>query len=60
MVRSLVGTMLYIDRKGGSLADFQDILNKPILASAPIWAPAIGLTLMQVNYPEGLWYEQKT
>lgn len=55
MVRALVGTMLYLDRRGYSLADFQELLDKPILASAPMWSPAIGLTLVEVNYPSGLW-----
>lgn len=55
MVRALVGTMLYIDRKGGSLEDFQQLLQKPVVASAPSWASAIGLTLMEVSYPDGLW-----
>lgn len=55
MVRALVGTMLYLDRRGRGIEDFCALLHKPMLASAPMWAPAIGLTLVAVKYPPELW-----
>ena len=54
MVRNLVGTMLYLDRTKGSLADFRDILAARDRQRARATAPAHGLYLYRVGYPAAL------
>lgn len=54
MVRNLVGTMLYLERHGGQPADFEGIFNALDRGAAKGTAPAHGLYLYRVEYPEAL------
>ena len=53
MVRGLVSTMLKLARGSMSRQQFEDILNGGRQASADFSAPAGGLFLSSVIYPEG-------
>ena len=55
MVRGLVGTMLRVARGSTSLNEFAALLSGGDPSSADFSAPAKGLFLMQVTYPEGLF-----
>lgn len=52
MVRALVGTMLEVGRGKKSVADFQSIVDGKDRKKAGENAPARGLFLMEVEYPE--------
>ena len=54
MVRNLVGTMLYLERTKGSLADFRAILEARDRRMAKATAVAHGLYLYRVEYPRAL------
>jgi tRNA pseudouridine38-40 synthase len=52
MVRALVSTMLQVARGNKSIDDLSALFSSPIQASADFSAPAKGLFLSKVNYPE--------
>ena len=54
MVRNIVGTMLYLERNGGSPQDLAEILRAEDRQSAKDTAPAQGLYLCGVKYPRDL------
>ena len=53
MVRALVSTMLQVARGNKSMKDFERYFSQPSQTSADFSAPAKGLFLCKVNYPEG-------
>ena len=53
MVRALVGTMVKVARGNLTIQDFEAILKEGKVASADFSAPAKGLFLGKVEYPEG-------
>jgi tRNA pseudouridine38-40 synthase len=53
MVRALVSTMLQVARGNKSLEEFNQYFTHPSQASADFSAPAKGLFLHKVNYPDG-------
>ena len=53
MVRALTSTMIRVARGTISIEDFDNILKRGIPASADFSAPAKGLFLEKVDYPEG-------
>lgn len=53
MVRALVSTMLQVARGNKSMAEFEHLFIQPLQSSADFSAPAKGLFLCKVNYPEG-------
>lgn len=53
MVRALVGSLVWVGRGKISLADFQAMIEAKDRKAAGPNAPAAGLTLTQVAYPEG-------
>ena len=55
MVRGLVGTMVRVARGTISLDTFETIITQKETAAADFSAPAKGLFLVQVNYPEQLF-----
>ncbi|MEM7589194.1 MAG: tRNA pseudouridine(38-40) synthase TruA [Myxococcota bacterium] len=55
MVRILVGTLLQVGRGKLSVDDVQNILQARCRQRAGPTAPACGLTLQQVYYPDNLW-----
>ena len=55
MVRGLVGTMLRVARGGMKLDEFEALLREGEHSAADFSAPAKGLFLMRVTYPEGLF-----
>ncbi len=54
MVRMLVGSMIEVARGKWDMDHFADLLNRPNRKSHTITAPANGLVLMQVGYPNAL------
>ncbi len=54
MVRNLVGTMLHLERNDGTLADWQGIFAARDRQKAKATAPAHGLYLYRVYYPQTL------
>ncbi|MBT3227927.1 MAG: tRNA pseudouridine(38-40) synthase TruA [Candidatus Marinimicrobia bacterium] len=54
MVRMLVGSMIEVARGKWEIDHFSDLLNSPNRKSHTITAPANGLALMQVSYPDTL------
>jgi len=52
MVRALVGTMLKVGRNRLALNDFRDLLESKEISKAKYLAPAHGLFLVAVSYPE--------
>lgn len=54
MVRNIVGTLLYLERKGLSQSDLQDILEASDRQAAKATAPPHGLFLYRVKYPAAL------
>jgi tRNA pseudouridine38-40 synthase len=54
MVRNLVGTQLYMDRRKGELSEFLDILDALDRQAAKATAAAHGLYLYRVEYPPAL------
>lgn len=52
MVRALVSSMMQVGRGNKSIIDFQLLFTTPQQASADFSAPAKGLFLCKVNYPE--------
>ncbi|MBX9785269.1 MAG: tRNA pseudouridine(38-40) synthase TruA [Chitinophagaceae bacterium] len=52
MVRALVSSMLQTARGNKSISDFQSLFSSPQQASADFSAPAKGLFLCKVNYPD--------
>lgn len=54
MVRALVATMLKLARKNITVAQFQNIINTLDNTAADFSAPAHGLFLVAVKYPQGL------
>lgn len=57
MVRALVSTMLQTARVNRSIDDLRDLFINPKQASADFSAPAKGLFLSKVNYPEALFLD---
>ncbi len=55
MVRALVGTMLQVGRKKITLEQFREILLARDCSLADFSAPAVGLFLVAVEYPEGFF-----
>lgn len=53
MVRGLTGTMIRVARGNLSIQVFEDILKRGVPASADFSAPAKGLFLNKVDYPQG-------
>ena len=54
MVRAMVGTMIEVGRGRVSLSEFEAILEAKDRSSAGFSAPAHGLYLIEIGYPEGL------
>lgn len=54
MVRNLVGTMLYLERNGGTPQDFSKMFEARDRQAAKATAPAHGLYLYSVEYPRTL------
>lgn len=54
MVRNLVGTILYLERNGGDVADLRQIFEARDRQVAKATAPAHGLYLYRVEYPAAL------
>jgi len=54
MVRMLVGSMIEVARGKWNMEHFSELLNTPNRKSHTITAPAKGLALMQVGYPDAL------
>lgn len=52
MVRALVATMLRVGRHSLGMEDFETIVKKAVCGAAYFDAPAHGLTLVRVSYPE--------
>jgi tRNA pseudouridine38-40 synthase len=57
MVRGLVGTMIRMGRGNLSIDDFKELLNSKEPHKTDFSAPAQGLSLMEVKYPEGYFDE---
>jgi tRNA pseudouridine38-40 synthase len=55
MVRAIVGTLLDVGTGKSSLTDFQAILNSKDRTKAGSSAPAQGLFLTQVQYPNTIF-----
>ncbi|HLP36503.1 tRNA pseudouridine(38-40) synthase TruA [Lacibacter sp.] len=55
MVRGLVGTMVRVARGTMTFEAFETLLTQKALAAADFSAPAKGLFLVRVNYPEQLF-----
>ena len=55
MVRGLVGTMVRVARNNTSIESFNELLMQKDLAAADFSAPAKGLFLISVNYPENIF-----
>jgi tRNA pseudouridine38-40 synthase len=55
MVRAIVGTLLDVGSGKSSLADFQTILESQDRTKAGSSAPAHGLFLMKVQYPNTIF-----
>lgn len=55
MVRALVATMLKVERNSISLEEFQNILDAKECGKADFSAPAKGLFLMRVQYPDSIF-----
>ena len=54
MVRMLVGGMLAVAAHRANVEDFSNALSSPGRWRMAVPAPACGLTLVQVKYPENL------
>lgn len=52
MVRMLVGSMVEVARGKWSVEHFTELLNQPDRKAHTVTAPAQGLALVQVNYPD--------
>ena len=55
MVRALVGTMLEVGKGRMSVSDFESVLQGKNRRKAGESAPACGLCLMEVGYPENIY-----
>jgi len=55
MVRGLVGTMVRVARGTMTMEAFEALFSKSTIASADFSAPARGLFLVKVNYPDELF-----
>ena len=55
MVRALVGTMLEVGKEKKTVLDFESILAEKNRRKAGESAPACGLCLMEVGYPENIF-----
>jgi tRNA pseudouridine38-40 synthase len=55
MVRGLVGTMLRVARGGTDMQVFDQLLQQPEIATADFSAPAKGLFLVKVSYPDTIF-----
>ncbi len=60
MVRALVATMLKVARKNITIEKFQDIIAGQHQSTADFSAPAHGLFLVSVNFPENLLKTRQT
>lgn len=58
MVRAIVGTLLNVGYGKTTLEDFQAILNSGNREEAGVSAPAHGLYLMKVRYPENIFLKK--
>ena len=58
MVRALVGTLLWVARGKMELGTFSSLLAAGARSQAGPSAPAKGLTLIRVHYPNGGWFWQ--
>lgn len=54
MVRAMVGTFVEVGRERVSLSEFEAIIEAKDRSSAGFSAPAHGLYLIEIGYPEGL------
>tara|TARA_B110000971_G_scaffold47940_1_gene47992 strand:+ start:1136 stop:1885 length:750 start_codon:yes stop_codon:yes gene_type:complete len=54
MVRAIVGTLIEVGKEKMSIETFKSIISKKDRGLAGVSAPAKGLYLVNVNYPEGL------
>lgn len=54
MVRMLVGSMVEVARGKWTIDYFKDLLDKPNRQNHAVTAPASGLTLIRVSYPEAI------
>lgn len=55
MVRAIVGTLLEVGRGKISVSDFKKIIESKNRGAAGASAPAYGLFLAEIQYPEGSW-----
>lgn len=55
MVRAIVGTLLLVGRKKVSIPDFEEIILSKNCTNADFSAPAHGLFLEKVNYPDAIF-----
>jgi tRNA pseudouridine38-40 synthase len=55
MVRMIVGTMIQVGKHKLTLQEFEDIIKSNDCRNAEALAPACGLYLAKVNYPETIW-----
>lgn len=55
MVRAIVGTLLKTGREELSVSDFRKIIEKKDRAAAGVSAPAKGLFLSAIQYPDHIW-----
>ncbi len=58
MVRAIVGTMVELGNHKMSLADFKTIIETKDRKAAGLSAPAAGLFLAEVHYPESIWLKE--
>lgn len=56
MVRSIVGTLVDVGRGKTSLSEFSSIIEQRDRGAAGTSAPACGLMLVDVEYPEDIYY----
>jgi tRNA pseudouridine38-40 synthase len=55
MVRMIVGTMIQVGKHKLTLQEFEDIIKSNDCRNAEALAPACGLYLAKVKYPETIW-----
>ncbi len=58
MVRGLVGTMVRVARGGTEMHAFDQLLHEPPIATADFSAPAKGLFLINVSYPDTVFKDR--
>lgn len=58
MVRAIVGTLIDVGRGKLDVENFRQIIEKKDRKFASTSAPAQGLTLVEIEYPESIYYEK--